>query len=141
MTVIWFSVSVPVLSVQITVVSPSVSTAESRRTIALRRAIRCVASASESVTVGSRPSGTLATMTPIANRKRSVAPIPSVPASRKNAAPSETESSATTRVIRRISSSSGLSWRSAPAVSVVMRPSSVCMPVAATSASAAPRAT
>ena len=40
LTVISFSVSVPVLSVQITVVSPSVSTDESRRTSAFRRAIR-----------------------------------------------------------------------------------------------------
>jgi hypothetical protein len=45
------------LSVQITDVSPSVSTEERRRTSALRRAIRWVASARESVTVGSSPSG------------------------------------------------------------------------------------
>ena len=75
-TVISFSVSVPVLSVQITVVSPSVSTDDRRRTSALRFAIRCVASASESVTVGSSPSGTSATVTPIANTNRSVRPIP-----------------------------------------------------------------
>ena len=39
-------------------------------------AIRCVASASDSVTVGSRPSGTSATITPIAKTKRSVRPMP-----------------------------------------------------------------
>jgi hypothetical protein len=37
--VIWFRVSVPVLSEQITVVEPSVSTALILRTMALRRAI------------------------------------------------------------------------------------------------------
>ena len=46
-TVISFSVSVPVLSVQMTVVSPSVSTDESRRTSAFRFAMRCVATASD----------------------------------------------------------------------------------------------
>jgi hypothetical protein len=66
-----FSVSVPVLSVQMTVVSPSVSTDDNRRTSALRFAIRCVASASESVTVGSIPFGTTDTVTPIAKTKRS----------------------------------------------------------------------
>ena len=64
-----FCVSVPVLSQQITVVEPSVSTAGRWRTRALRRAMRCVAIASESVTVGASPSGTFATMMPIANRK------------------------------------------------------------------------
>ena len=78
-TVISFSVSVPVLSVQITVVSPSVSTEDRRRTSALRFAIRCVASASDSVTVGSSPSGTSATMTPIANTNRSSSAIPPQP--------------------------------------------------------------
>ena len=63
-----FWVSVPVLSVQMTVVEPSVSTAGRWRTSALRRAMRCVAIASDSVTVGSSPSGTLATMMPMANR-------------------------------------------------------------------------
>ena len=47
--------SVPVLSVQMTVVSPRVSTAESRLTSAFRRAMRWVAMARESVTVGQEP--------------------------------------------------------------------------------------
>ncbi len=64
-----FCVSVPVLSQQIVVVEPSVSTAGRWRTSALRLAMRCVAMASESVTVGSRPSGTLATMMPMANSR------------------------------------------------------------------------
>ena len=64
-----FCVSVPVLSLQITVVEPSVSTAGRWRTSALRFAMRCVAIASDRVTVGSRPSGTLATMMPMANMR------------------------------------------------------------------------
>ncbi len=57
MTVIAFAVSVPVLSVQITVVLPRVSTAGSRRMIALRRAIRATPIASVTVTAAGSPSG------------------------------------------------------------------------------------
>ncbi len=65
-TLIRPSVSVPVLSVQITSVEPSVSTAVSRLTSARRRAMRRTPTASASVIVGSSPSGTLATISPIA---------------------------------------------------------------------------
>ena len=61
------SVSVPVLSVQITSVEPSVSTAVRRLTSARRAAIRRTPPASDSVIVGNRPSGTFATSSPIAN--------------------------------------------------------------------------
>ena len=64
------SVSVPVLSVQMTSVEPSVSTAVSRLTSARRAAIRRTPTASASVIVGSSPSGTLATSSPIANDER-----------------------------------------------------------------------
>ena len=64
-----FCVNVPVLSQQIVVVDPSASTAGRWRTSALRLAMRWVAMARESVTVGSRPSGTLATMMPMANSR------------------------------------------------------------------------
>jgi len=64
------------LSLQITVVEPSASTAGRWRTSALRLAIRCVAMASDKVTVGSSPSGTLATMMPIANSRFSQAGSP-----------------------------------------------------------------
>ena len=70
-TRIWFSVSVPVLSVQITVVSPSVSIAASRRTIAPRRAIARAPSASAAVTVAASPSGTAATATATRRQERS----------------------------------------------------------------------
>jgi hypothetical protein len=60
-TVISLQVSVPVLSVQITVVEPSVSTAESRRTTACRRAMRCTPTASAMVMATGNPSGTMPT--------------------------------------------------------------------------------
>ena len=70
-----------------TVVSPSVSTEESRRTSALRFAMRWVPNASASVTVGSSPSGTFATVTPMANTKRSSRPMPRNPATTKKSEP------------------------------------------------------
>ena len=52
-----FSVRVPVLSVQMTVAPPSVSTAGSRRTSASCRAMRCTPSAMTMVAVAGRLSG------------------------------------------------------------------------------------
>src|SRR5690606_29553026 len=83
-------VSVPVLSVQITVADPSASTDSSRRISALWSAIRCAACANESVTVGSSPSGTSATVTPTAIRNAAVNSIPSHSAAPKNATPTPT---------------------------------------------------
>ena len=60
-TVISFWVSVPVLSLAMTVAEPSVSTAASRRTIALRFAMRCMPSESTTVVTAARPSGTAET--------------------------------------------------------------------------------
>ena len=60
-----FCVSVPVLSVQMTDAEPSVSTLGRWRTsvpLAMRRAAMAIAT----VTVGNSPSGTFATMMPIA---------------------------------------------------------------------------
>ena len=58
------------------VVDPRVSTASRLRTSALRAAIRWAPMASDSVTVGNRPSGTRATVTPTANRNPSRASVP-----------------------------------------------------------------
>ena len=96
-TAISLRVSVPVLSVQMKVVEPSVSTDSRRRTRAFRRAIRCAPTASESVTVGSSPSGTRATVTPMAKRNPSPAGRPSASAMAKNTTPTPTAMSATTR--------------------------------------------
>ena len=71
-----FSVSVPVLSLQMTVVEPSVSTAASRRTIAPCSAIWRMLSASVIVTTAGRPSGSAATAsdTPTSTLWASVSP-------------------------------------------------------------------
>ena len=71
-----FSVSVPVLSVQITPAEPSVSTALSRFTSAPRRARVATPTASASVIVGSSPSGTFATISPIAKLAASFSDSP-----------------------------------------------------------------
>ena len=60
-TVILFSVSVPVLSVQITVAQPSASTACNFRTITFFLTMRCTPIASVIVTTAGSPSGTAAT--------------------------------------------------------------------------------
>ena len=67
MTVISLRVSVPVLSVHTTVQPPSVSTAASRRTSALRFAMRCTPSASETLTAVGSPSGIAETAAATAN--------------------------------------------------------------------------
>ena len=61
LAVIWLSVRVPVLSEQITVVDPSVSTEWSRLTMALCFAIWLTPTASVTVTTAGRPSGMAAT--------------------------------------------------------------------------------
>ena len=99
-TAISFRVSVPVLSVQMNVVEPSVSTASRWRTSAWRAAIRCAPIASDNVTVGSRPSGTTATVTPTANRKPSDAFVPTRREIRKNPTPTPIATAASTRETR-----------------------------------------
>jgi hypothetical protein len=76
-TVISLRVSVPVLSEAITVAEPSVSTAESWRTIALRRAMRRTPTRAPRSTMVGSPSGTAATAsaTP-SSRPRSSAETP-----------------------------------------------------------------
>jgi hypothetical protein len=68
---------VPVLSEPITVVLPNVSTAGSRRMIALRRAMRRTPMASVIVTATGSPSGTADTANATATRNMSSADSPS----------------------------------------------------------------
>mmetsp|Transcript_13227 Transcript_13227/g.33323 ORF Transcript_13227/g.33323 Transcript_13227/m.33323 type:complete len:253 (-) Transcript_13227:1069-1827(-) len=75
-TVISFLVRVPVLSEQMTVTDPRVSTAGSWRMMALRRASVCIASAREMVTTAGRPSGMAATASTMAILKKYMAPLP-----------------------------------------------------------------
>jgi hypothetical protein len=70
-TVISFLVSVPVLSLQMMLVEPSVSTAASRRTITPRLAMRCMPMASAMVMATGRPSGTIETIWLMATMKTS----------------------------------------------------------------------
>ena len=76
LTVISLRVSVPVLSLQITVVEPSVSTADRRRMIAPRAAMRCMPTASAIVIATGRPSGTIDTIWLIATISTSASGSP-----------------------------------------------------------------
>jgi hypothetical protein len=107
-TVIWLRVSVPVLSVQMKVVEPSVSTASRCRTSTWRLAICSAPHASDRVTVGSSASGTSATVTPMANTNPSLAGLPSSRASVKNTPPTPTAMAAMARTTRCSSWASGV---------------------------------
>ena len=74
--VISLRVSVPVLSEQMTVTEPKVSTAVSLRVIALRWTIRCTPIASVMVMIAGKPSGIAATAKPMAAEKSSSMPKP-----------------------------------------------------------------
>ena len=92
--------------------------------------MRCVAMASERVTVGSSPSGTLATMMPMANIALSQKGRPIAVPIAKNASP-RIEANAATRCDRRaISRCSGETSLPTVCVRCAMRPNSVRMPVA-----------
>ncbi len=136
-----FCVSVPVLSVQITVADPSASTLGRCRMSTLRLAIRCDAIASASVTVGNSPSGTLATRMPIPKRKLSQKGIFSARPITKNPTPSAVATIASVRESRTISRWSGERGCPAPCVSVAIFPSSVRMPIATTTARPRPETT
>ena len=134
-----FSVSVPVLSVQITSVEPSVSTALRRLTTAPWRTSPRTPTARASVITGSSPSGTLPTSSPIANTTASEngSPAPKA-ASGTKAMPIATAIAAISQATRRTWRSSGLSSTSTRCESAAIRPSSVAIPVAKTSARASP---
>ena len=72
-TVISLRVKVPVLSEQITLTAPNVSTAGSLRMIALRCAMRCTPIASVMVIMAGKPSGIAATARLTAAKNISVA--------------------------------------------------------------------
>ncbi len=135
---ILFSVSVPVLSVQMTVVDPSVSMAERRFTSPPERARSLTPIASASVIVGRSPSGTFATIRPMAKLAASETDRPASSPRGRNARPATTATSAISHATRRTWRSSGLSSRSTRSESAAIRPSSVFMPVANTRARASP---
>ena len=133
-----FSVSVPVLSVQITVVDPRVSTAASRLTTAPRCASSRTPTASASVMVGSSPSGTLATSSPIEKLIAAVQPSPAASPAGRKAMANRTATIAMIQVALRTLSSNGLGSLVPRCDNAAMRPSSVCMPVWVTTVIASP---
>ena len=125
-----FSVKVPVLSVRMTVVAPSVSTADRRSISAFRRAMRHMPRPSASVATIGRPSGMAATASAIAAstmRKGSlpvVMPATAISAVRIRIAQMSWPDSRDSRF------SSGDLPGSASSTSPEIRPSAVCRPVA-----------
>ena len=141
-TVISFLVRVPVLSVQMTVVALKASTAERRLTRALRRTIRRTPIASARVTVGNRPSGTSATIMPIAKIKLSLISMPtSREVSTKTRLPMVRAIAVITRTIWVTCTSRVLGSRLTTVVRWATWPNSVCAPVAYTTATPRPEAT
>ena len=140
-TVISLRVSVPVLSLQITVVEPSVSTADKRRMIAPRPAMRCMPTASAIDIATGRPSGTIDTIWLIATISNSVSGSRRHSPSNTTSANSATAAATSAwpkRVMRR---SSGVGASVVASVRQAMRPTSVCTPVATTTATARPALT
>jgi hypothetical protein len=129
-----FWVSVPVLSVQITVVDPRVPMDGRWRMRTLRRAMRWVASTRARVSVGSRPSGTIATMMPIAKMKASQNGTPLNRPTVKKSTPISTERMPIHRLRCSISLRSGETVPSVLPVRRAILPNSVCIPVAKTTA-------
>ncbi len=141
MTASSLRVSVPVLSAQITVVDPSVSTAARRRTMARRAAIRCIPTARAAVIATGSPSGTIetswltATMRIVANGSPRTSPTTTMTTKRTRAA---TVSQRPSCEIRR---SRGVAGSGASRASEASWPSSVADPVATTTARPRPLAT
>ena len=135
LTVISFWVSVPVLSVQMTLVEPRASTEFSFFTRALRRLMRCTAMASDRVTVGSRPSGMKATTMPSAKMKDCAkGSCTTNRLSEKKASPMHMAKMVTCLVRRSRSRWSGLRTSSMFCVRLAILPNSVAMPMRKTTA-------
>jgi len=140
-TVISLRVSVPVLSEPTTVTHPSVSTLGSRRTSALRAAIRCTPSANTSVTTAGSPSGTAATAK-LTDRNNTSHTLPD----RSSSSPEITATIAKQTATSTRPSSSSRRWSGVVSVGArssrpAIRPSSVCIPVATTRPAPRPAAT
>ncbi len=134
-----FSVSVPVLSVRIMLVAPRVSTADKRATSALRLAMRHIPLARAIVATIGSPSGTAATASAIPTSMESSASRPTsmLTAAMTKPITSTTHASLLPSASRRFSS--GVCCASASVTSLVMRPSSVDMPMSTTTPFPEPR--
>jgi hypothetical protein len=140
-TVIRPVVSVRVLSVQTIVADPSDSTAGSRRTSACRRTIRRMPTASAMVATAGRASGMAATARamPVSSTVSQGAPLTAAAAA--TTPDIAIVSQASLRPSASSRRSSGVGSSSIALTSVPMRPSSVRVPVATTTASPVPLAT
>ena len=134
-------VSVPVLSVQMKVVDPSVSTASSDRTRTLRLAICSAPHARDSVTVGRRASGTGATVTPIAKTRPLLTVSPTSSAIPKKPTPTPMAIIAIVRTTRPKLRVSGLVGLALSVVSRAIPARRVFAPTAETTASPWPSTT
>ena len=140
-TVMRLRVSVPVLSLQMTVVLPSASAAGRCRTMALRRAMRLTPMARVMVTAAGSPSGMTATARAIAAVNISVAasprsnPMANVMSARMTM---PTVRNRLKRLMRRVS---GVARSAASPTRRWMRPISVSAPVPITRPSAVPDTT
>jgi hypothetical protein len=133
-------VNVPVLSLQITVALPSVSTAGSLRINTFRVAIRRTPMASAMVTMAGSPSGTAATASDTAAMKTCSAGIPRASPATAVTATIPRHSAISTRLTRASRACKGVVVTDAPAMRWAIFPSSVFIPVAATSARPLPAA-
>ena len=125
-----FLVRVPVLSVQMTSTAPSASTAFRLFTSTCFLARRTPPIASASVRVGSRPSGTLATMMPSMNTTLTHSGRPIATPYAKNPRPITSATAVRMRTMRATSRSSGVGGRRTSTDSAATLPNSVRRPVA-----------
>ena len=137
-TVMRFSVSVPVLSEQMTLALPSVSTAGIRRTMLFFAAIRRTPTASTIVTTAGRPSGIAATARLIDSRNMSSGGVCSKRPMRKISAQMASAPAPSQRPVCARRFCSGVFGGSCDAIIPAMRPTSVRMPVAVTTPSPFP---
>ena len=99
--------------------------------MAFWRAMRCTANARDRVTVGSRPSGTKATMMPMANTRLSWPPMPTnSQLAKKVKVPIDRATVVIVRTIRATCNSRVLGERRVVAVRWATWPNSVSVPVA-----------
>jgi len=131
-TVIWLTVSVPVLSEQTMVVLPSVSTAGSLRIIARRRAIRATPIDNVIVTAAGSPSGIAPTASATAAINIANADSPRSQPTRNVTAAKPRITTNNSRLNAAILRVSGVSSSSAVEINFEMCPTCVFAPVAKT---------
>ena len=139
-------VSVPVLSEQITLAEPSVSTDDRFFTIALRRAMRCTPIANTTDRIAGSPSGTAATASDTPSSSTVITCDAVRMSDTRRIVPTTTMAITTTAVpsmrpMRLISFCSGVRSSAVASSMPAMEPTSVAMPVAVITARAWPCAT